>query len=141
MTELLDCQYIIYELANEKYAIKIEDVYEIIKMQKITPVYNSKPFLEGVINLRGKITPVISLHKRFNFPDYIPTKLSRTIVLKNREEMIGIIVDKVDQVVKFSDIQTPPEMISSIDEDYLEGIGIHETGVVSILKIDRILYE
>jgi len=54
MNELLASQFVAYELAGEKYAIKISDVYEIIKMQNITPIHNSKPFLEGIINLRVK---------------------------------------------------------------------------------------
>lgn len=55
MDDLIDIQFIAYELANEKYALKINDVYEIIRMQPITPIHNSKTFLEGVINLRGEL--------------------------------------------------------------------------------------
>jgi len=141
LNELLDVQYVVYELANEKYALKISDVYEIIKMQKITVVYNSKPFLEGVINLRGKIVPVVNLHKRFGLHNYTTTKLTRIVVLKSRDEMVGIVVDRVNQVVKFSDIQPPPEMVAGIDGNYFEGMGITDEGVVSILKIDKVLYE
>lgn len=138
---LLDTQYIVYELANEKYALKISDVYEIIKMQKITPVHNSKSFLEGVINLRGKIIPVINLPKRFGLNHYTVTKSTRIVIVKSRDEVVGIIVDKVNQVVRFSDIQPPPEMMAGIDGSYFEGIGIAGEEIVSILKIDKVLYE
>jgi len=141
MNELLASQFVAYELAGEKYAIKISDVYEIIKMQNITPIHNSKPFLEGIINLRGKIIPVANLHKRFGLANYIPSKKTRIIVVKSRNELIGIVVDKVNQVMKFSDIQPPPEMVAGIDGSYFEGIGITDEGVVSILNIDRVLYE
>jgi len=141
VNELLDCQYVAYELADEKYALKISDVYEIIKMQNITPIHNSKPYLEGIINLRGKIIPVVNLHKRFGLVNYTSTKKTRIVVVKSRDEMIGIVVDKVNQVIKFSDIQPPPEMVSGIDGNYFEGIGITDEGVVSILKIDKVLYE
>jgi len=141
MNDLLDIQFISYELANEKYALKISDVYEIIRMQPITPVHNSKPFLQGVINLRGKIIPVFNLHKRFGLLDYTITKATRIIVVKSREEMIGIVVDKANQVVKFSDIQPPPEMVVGVDGEYFEGLGVTEDGVVSLLKIDVVLYE
>lgn len=141
MNELLDIQYVVYELANEKYALKISDVYEIIKMQKITVVHNSKPFLEGVINLRGKIVPVVNLHKRFGLHNYTTTKSTRIVVVKSRDEMVGIVVGRVNQVIRFSDIQPPPEMVAGIDGNYFEGIGITDEGVVSILKIDKVLYE
>jgi len=141
LNELLDIQYVVYELANEKYALKISDVYEIIKMQKITVVHNSKPFLEGVINLRGKIVPVVNLHKRFGLHNYTTTKSTRIVVVKSRDEMVGIVVDRVNQVIRFSDIQPPPEMVAGIDGNYFEGIGITDEGVVSILKIDKVLYE
>ncbi|EGD52009.1 CheW protein [Thermoanaerobacter ethanolicus JW 200] len=141
MNELLDIQYVVYELDNERYALKISDIYEIIKMQKITVVHNSKPFLEGVINLRGKIVPVVNLHKRFGLNNYSTTKSTRIVVLKSRDEMVGIIVDRVNQVIKFSDVQPPPEMVAGIDGSYFEGIGITDSGVVSILKIDKVLYE
>ncbi|HOM02135.1 MAG TPA: chemotaxis protein CheW [Acetivibrio sp.] len=141
MNELLTSLYVAYELADEKYALKISDVYEIIKMQSITPIPNSQPFLEGVINLRGKIIPVVNLHKRLGLVNYTPTKKTRIVVVKSRDEMIGIVVDKVNHVIRFSDIQPPPEMIAGIDGSYFEGIGITDEGVVSILKIDSVLYE
>ena len=141
MEELLDIQFVAYELGNEKYAFKINDVYEIIRMQQISPTHNSKPFLEGVINLRGKVIPVVNLHKRLRLTENEPTKATRIMVVKSREEMIGIIVDKVDQVIKFDDIQPTPKVITGIDEDYCEGVGISENGVVSLLKIDAVLHD
>lgn len=141
MNELLDSQYVVYELANEKYALKISDVYEIIKMKKITVVHNSKPFLEGVINLRGKIVPVINLHKRLEISNYTHTKSTRIVILKSKDEMIGVIVDRINQVTRFSDIQPPPEIVAGIDGNYFEGLGISEEGVVSILKVDKVLYK
>ncbi|AGC68771.1 protein CheW [Thermoclostridium stercorarium subsp. stercorarium DSM 8532] len=141
MDELLNSQYVVYELAGEKYALKISDVYEIIKMQNITPIHNSKAFLEGIINLRGRIIPVANLHRKFGLPDYTSTKKTRIIVVKSRNEMIGIVVDKVNQVIRFSDIQPPPEMVAGIDGSYFEGVGITDEGVISILNIDKVLYE
>jgi len=141
VNELLDSQYVVYELANEKYALKISDVYEIIKIKKITVVHNSKPFLEGIINLRGKIVPVINLHKRLEINNYTSTKSTRIVILKSRDEMIGVIVDRVNSVTRFSDIQSPPETVAGIDGNYFEGLGITEGGVISILKVDKVLYE
>ncbi len=141
MNELLDIQHIAFELASEKYALKISDVYEIIRMQQISPTHNSKFFLEGVINLRGKVIPVVNLHKRFRLDEYTNTKETRIVVVKSREEMIGIIVDKVDSVIQFKDIQPTPKIVAGIDEEYFEGIGITEDGVISLLKIDLVLHD
>ncbi len=141
MSDLLSTQFVVYELANERYALKISDVYEIIKQQKITSVHNSKPYLEGVINLRGKIVPVVNLHKRFGLKNYLITKSTRIVVVQSRDEMIGIIVDRVNQVITFKDIQPAPEIVTGIEGSYFEGIGLAEEGVVSLLKIDKVLYE
>ncbi len=141
MNELLDSQYVVCELANEKYALRISDVYEIIKMKKITVVHNSKPFLEGVINLRGKIVPVVNLHKRLRINNYVLTKSTRVVILKSRDEMLGAIVDRLNQVDRFSDIQPPTEAVAGIDVNYFEGLGICAEGVISILKVDKVLYE
>lgn len=141
MEELTDIQYVAFELANEKYALRINDVYEIIRLQQISPTHNSKFFLEGVTNLRGKVIPVVNLHKRLKLLEQNATKETRIIVVKSREEMIGIIVDKVDEVIQFDDIQPTPRVIDGIDGEYFEGVGITEKGVISLLKIDMVLYE
>lgn len=141
MEELIDIQYIAFELGNEEYALRINDVYEIIRLQQISPIHNSKYFLEGVTNLRGKVIPVVNLHKRLKLLEQNATKETRIIVVKSREEMIGIIVDKVDEVIQFDNIQPTPRVIGSIDGEYFEGIGITEKGVISLLKIDAVLYE
>ena len=141
MNELSDNQYVVFEIADGKYAIKISDVYEIIKMKKITVIHNSKPFLEGVINLRGKIVPIVNLHKRLEIENYTLTKTTRVIILKSRDEMVGVIVDKVNQVTGFSDIQPPPEAVAGIDGNYFDGLGISGESVIGILKIEKVLYE
>ncbi|WP_057979680.1 chemotaxis protein CheW [Caloramator mitchellensis] len=132
-------QYVVFELSKEKYALRICDVYEIIKMQRITVVHNTKHFLEGIINLRGKIVPVISLHKKFGLKNYETTKSTRIIFVKIKDEMVGIVVDKVNYVTKFSDIQPPPEMVAGIDGNNFAGVGIIDEGVASILEINTIL--
>lgn len=141
MSELIDSQYVVCELGNEKYALGINDAYEIIKMKKITVIHNSNPFLEGVINLRGKIVPIVNLHKKLERDNYTLTKSTRVVILRSRDEMVGVIVDKVNRVIRFSDIQPSPETVAGIDGDYFEGLGISEEGVISILKVDKVLYE
>lgn len=132
-------QYIVVEMGDEKYALNISDIHEIIKMQKITEVPNSKHYLEGVTNLRGKIVPIISLRKRFGFPEVKVTKSTRIVVVNCREDIVGIIVDAVREVTRFSEIQSANDIVSGLEESYFDGVGYSGNELVSILHIHRVL--
>ncbi|WP_206514597.1 chemotaxis protein CheW [Brevibacillus marinus] len=132
-------QYVVIELGTEKYALKLSEVYEIIKMQKITAVPNSKPFLEGVTNIRGKIVPIISLRKRFQLAEAPGMHKARIVVVNHHEEMIGIVVDGVKQVIQFSDIQPAAEIVSRVDSSYFQGVGQSEDGLIGILNLEHVL--
>lgn len=132
-------QYIVMELGAEKYALKISEVYEIIKMQKITAVPNTKTYLEGVTNIRGKIVPIVSLRKRFQLGETTVTRKTRIVVVNPHDEMIGIVVDGVNQVITFSDIQPSTEIVSGIDSSYLQGVGQSDEGLIGILNLDHVL--
>jgi len=134
-------QYIEVGAGNEKYALRIYDIHEIIKLQDITEIPNSKPYVKGVINLRGKIVPIISLRNRFGLSEEPPTKSTRIIVVIQTDEMIGIVVDRVNRVTTFKDIQPPPARIGSVQGSYFTGIGSTESGLVSILKLEQVLHE
>ncbi|CAH1206778.1 Chemotaxis protein CheW [Paenibacillus plantiphilus] len=132
-------QYIEFAIEKEQYAIRIQDIHEIIKIQDITAIPNVTPYVKGVINLRGKIVPVISLRKLFELPDKDHSRTTRIIVVHHREDTVGIIVDRVNKVATFSDIQLPPERVGGVDGNYFVGIGITVGGLVGILKLDEVL--
>jgi purine-binding chemotaxis protein CheW len=134
-------QYIEVGIGEERYALRIYEIHEIIKMQNITEIPNSKPYVKGVINLRGKIVPIISLRNRFGLPEESYTKSTRIVVVNHADEMVGIVVSKVNQVTTLSDIQPPPERIGGLAGSYFSGIGHTETGLVSVLKLDQVLHE
>ncbi len=134
-------QYIEAGIGKEKYALRINDIHEIIKMQDITEIPNSKPYVKGVINLRGKIVPIISLRNRFGLPEQADTKLTRIIVVNYADEMVGIVVDRVNQVTTFADVQAPPDRIGGVQGSYFTGIGRTDAGLVSILKLDQVFQE
>lgn len=134
-------QYIEVGIGNERYALGIDDIHEIIRMQDVTEIPNTKPYVKGVINLRGKIVPIISLRNRFDLPEEPFTKSTRIVVVNHASEMVGIVVDRVNQVVTFADIQPPPERIGSVQGSYFSGIGHTESGLVSILRLDQVLSE
>jgi len=132
-------QYIEVRIGKERYALGIQDIHEIIKMQDVTEIPNSKPYLKGVINLRGKIVSIISLRNRFGLSEQSYTKSTRIVVVNYADDMVGIVVDQVNQVTTFADIQPPPERIGSVQGSYFTGIGSTDTGLVSVLKLDNVL--
>jgi purine-binding chemotaxis protein CheW len=132
-------QYVEFGIELEQYAIHIEDIHEIIKMQDITQIPNVMPSIKGVINLRGKIVPVISLRSLFQHSDKEYTKYTRIVVVHHQEDSVGIIVDHVNKVATFSDIQPPPDRVGGIDGNFFTGIGLTESGLVGILKLDEVL--
>ncbi|WP_409347331.1 chemotaxis protein CheW [Paenibacillus sp. MBLB4367] len=141
MADVNQGQYVEIGIAKERFAFRIQDIHEIIKMQQITEIPNSKPYLLGVINLRGTVAPVVSLRKRFGLPEIPFTKTSRIVIVSDEEAMVGLVVDQVYQVTSFQEIQPPPERIGGLDNRYIAGIGKTESDLVSLLKLDRILYD
>jgi purine-binding chemotaxis protein CheW len=132
-------QYIEFAIDKEHYAIRIEDIHEIIKLQDITQIPNVTSYVKGVINLRGKIVPIISLRSLFQLQEIEQTRYARIIVVNHLEDTVGIIVDRVNKVTNFSDIQIPPDRVGGIDGNYFIGIGITLSGLVGILKLDEVL--
>lgn len=132
-------QYVQFTLGKEHYAIQISDVHEIIKMQEISGIPNVRAYVEGVINLRGNIIPVISLRKLLDMAEEEYTKLTRIIVVNHRDETIGIIVDLIDKVTTFTDIQPPPTRFAGINGVNFSGIGIDEGTIVGILDLNHVL--
>jgi len=134
-------QYIEFGVEHENYAIQISDIHEIIKMQTITEIPNCQHYVRGVINLRGKVVPVISLRALFSLPLLEATKQTRIVVVNHQEESVGIIVDRVNKVTRFSDIQPPPERVGELNGVFFVGIGFTDTGLVGVLKLDEILLQ
>lgn len=132
-------QYVEFGVHQERYAIKIYDIHEIIKMQEITEVPNTRFYVKGVINLRGKVVPVLSLRSLFGLSEDEYTKTTRIVVVNHQEDTVGIIVDRVNKVTTFSDIQSPPERLGGVQGNYFLGIGLVEDGLVGILKLDEVL--
>ncbi|RKP48796.1 purine-binding chemotaxis protein CheW [Cohnella endophytica] len=132
-------QYVEFSIGNEKYAILISEIHEIIRMLDITEIPNCQSYVHGVINLRGKIVPVIGLRSMLMLESEAATKSTRIVVVNHREESVGIIVDKVNKVTTFTDIQPPPDWVGGINGSYFSGIGIHEDDLVGILKMDEVL--
>jgi purine-binding chemotaxis protein CheW len=134
-------QYIEVGIDKEKYALGIHDIHEIIKIQPITEIPSSRSCIKGVISLRGKIVTIISLRNRFGLMEETYTKLTRIVVVNFKKDRVGIIVDRVNQVISFSSIQGPPDSMGELQSACFTGIGHTEEGLVFILKLDNVLQE
>ncbi len=134
-------QLVVFELAGESYGVEIGRVQEIDRMQAITVVPQAPPFVEGVINLRGRITPVVDLRTRFGLPKAEPTPLTRIVVVKAGEEWVGLVVDAVSEVLRIpvDAIEPPSAMVTTAESTYLRGIAKLESRLIILLDLDRVL--
>lgn len=137
-------QLVSFVVGAEEYAIPILAVQEINRMMDITRVPQSPPFVEGVINLRGKVIPVVDLRKRFGMTVGEKTGDERIIVVEVQSEssarVIGFTVDKVNRVLRIgSEIVEPaPNMASGADSEYVQGVGKLDEGLLILLSLDKL---
>ncbi|MGB9661446.1 MAG: chemotaxis protein CheW [Moorellaceae bacterium] len=136
-------QLVVFQLAGETYGVDIAHVHEIIRLQPITQVPRTPSFVEGVINLRGRIIPVIDLHKRFGLPLAEATNNTRIMVVEVNGITVGMIVDAVLEVLRLPEenIEPPPPIIKGVDVAYLRGVGKWEDRLIILLDLDRVLRE
>lgn len=136
-------QLVVFQLAGETYGVDIAHVHEIIRLQHITQVPRTPEFVEGVINLRGRIIPVIDLHKRFGLPPAEATNNTRIMVVEVNGITVGMIVDAVLEVLRLPEenIEPPPPIIKGVDVAYLRGVGKWEDKLIILLDLDRVLRE
>lgn len=135
-----ELQLVTFEVANEEFAVDILAVQEINRMMDLTRVPQSPPEVEGVINLRGKIIPVLDLRKRFGFPVGERNEHNRIIVVEVHGRVLGFIVDRVHEVLRISrDIVEPaPAMVCSIESDFIAGVGRLEDRLLILLDLQRL---
>lgn len=123
-------QVLAFLLNQEEYAVPIEDVKEVIKIPQITSVPGGREFISGIINLRGKIIPVLDIEKLFSLQRDSQTPTSHLLIVEDaHKELFGIKVDEVEEVLKIAPdaIKPPPKMVASkISAEYLEGVIILE---------------
>ncbi|MFZ5597419.1 MAG: chemotaxis protein CheW [Bacillota bacterium] len=115
-------QLVIFQLNDQKYALPVHETQEIIRMSNITRVPNTKHYVEGIINLRGSIVPVINLNKRLNLPVTEYGEDTRIIVVENNGQNVGMIVDVVLEVGRCSDDEIEPPSVAGENVDYLKGV-------------------
>lgn len=136
-----ELQLVAFQLGEESYGVDIAQVQEIIRMQPVTKVPGAPTFVEGVINLRGRVIPVLDLRKRFNLPTRQDTKDTRIVVVEVPPHTVGMIVDAVDEVLRITEdrVEPPSPFIASIDTEYLRGVGKLEGKLLILLDLSKVL--
>ena len=136
-------KYLTFALGKEDYGLEILKVREIIGMMNITAVPQVPGYVKGVINLRGKVIPVIDLRLKFGMKEIDTTVETCVIVINLNEVLIGIIIDKVKEVldIKQGNIEPAPNLGANVHTDYILGIGKVSETVKILLNIEKVLGE
>jgi len=136
-------KYLTFHLHGEDYGIEIRFVTEIIGIQNITKVPDMPVFLKGVINLRGKVIPVMDVRARFKLPERDYDERTCIIVVNIDDIAIGLVVDKVQEVVDIPETQVEPapEMSKGKSSPFLQGMGKIGDEVKILLNVEQLLYD
>lgn len=137
-------QLVTFQLGEEKYGIDIMDVKEIQRSLEIRAIPNTPLYIEGIANLRGTIIPILNLHERFHIDRADLSEeellLNGTIIININNMLLGMIIDKISRVmtIRVKSIQAPPQMISGIGSEYIQGVVNEEGEYLIILDISRL---
>ncbi|NPV53706.1 MAG: chemotaxis protein CheW [Firmicutes bacterium] len=139
--EAVERQLVVFKLGDEDYGIDISSVREIITVQRITRVPRAPDFIEGIINLRGNVIPVIDLRKRFELPVVEHTRDTRIVVVEIGEHTLGVVVDAVSEVLRIpsDSIEPPSSIVVDVDAQFIEGIARLEERLIILLNMSRLL--
>lgn len=137
-----ELQLVTFRLASEEYGLPITKVQEINRLVPITKLPQTPSFMEGIINLRGRIIPVIDLRKRFQLAVSEHTDDTRIIIVEINGQIVGVTVDAVTEVVRLesSGVEPPPSSFA-LDSRYINGVGKLDGRLIILLDIDQVLTE
>lgn len=138
-TELL--QLVSFKIGAEEFGIDILKVNEINRMMSLTKVPNAPSFVDGVVNLRGRVIPVINLRTKLSLPKKEYDRNSRIIVVELENRTIGFIVDEVSEVLRIpvNITEKPPEMVSGVNAAFITAIGKLEDRLLILLDLEKVL--
>jgi purine-binding chemotaxis protein CheW len=136
-------QLVSFEIGEEEFGVDILKVQEINRMIAVTQVPNTPSYVDGVINLRGKVIPVVDLRSRLGMERKEHDKNTRIIVVELRGQIIGFVVDAVSEVLRIpkSVTEPPPSIVAGIQAEYITAIGKLEDRLLILLDLERILHD
>ena len=134
-------QLVSFKIGEEEFGVDITKVQEIIRMVDITRVPNAPHFVEGVINLRGKVIPIIDMRKRLELDSKEYDKDTRIIVVEIEGKIVGFIVDSVSEVLRIDQAVTeaPPPMVSGINAEFITSIAKLDDRLLILLDLEKVL--
>lgn len=134
-------QLVVFNLANEEYGVSITQVQEIIRQQENTRIPGMPSFIDGVINLRGKIIPIIDLRDRFGLPKKEGDDRTRIVVVEVSTQTVGLVVDSVSEVLHLTEeaINALPPTMTNINAEFIKGVGKTERRLIILLELEKIL--
>ncbi|NUK29138.1 chemotaxis protein CheW [Parageobacillus sp. VR-IP] len=137
----VEWKVIAFRLKDEEYAIPVQYVRSIEKIQHITRVPRTAHYVKGVINLRGVVTPIIDLRERFGFPSVPYSEQTRIIIVSIKDFEVGLIVDAANDVLDIpsSSMEPPPEAIGTVAADYIHGVARSGKRLLILLNLEKVL--
>jgi len=134
-------QLVTFSIGEEEFGVDILKVQEIIRTMEITRVPKAPDFVEGVINLRGNVIPIIDLRKRFGLETRAHDKHTRIIVIEINNMIVGFVVDSVSEVLRIpaNTVEPPPPVVAGLESEYISGVGKLEDRLLILLDLDRLL--
>lgn len=123
-TAIQDLQAVVFMLNRAYYGVPILQVQEIVKMTEITELPNTPDFVQGIVNLRGKIIPIIDMRKRFGLPEETIDENWKILILKEEDVLFGVMVDQISEVEKVPAtlIEKPPKIVAGVNGKFINGI-------------------
>jgi purine-binding chemotaxis protein CheW len=136
-----EVKVIVFRLKDEEYGVEVQQVKSIEKLEHITRVPRTPKFVKGVINLRGVVTPIIDLRKRFDLEESEHTESTRTIIVAVGDLEVGLIVDAANDVIDIpvDAIEPPPEVVGGVEAAYLRGVAKLDRRLLILLNLDKVL--
>jgi purine-binding chemotaxis protein CheW len=134
-------QLVTFSIGEEEFGVNILQVQEIIRTMDITKVPRAPEFVEGVINLRGKVIPIVDMRSRFGLESKEHDKYTRIIVIEIEMIIVGFVVDSVSEVLRIpaNSVQPPPPVVAGMESDYIDGVGKLEDRLLILLDLDSLL--
>lgn len=134
-------QLVTFSIGEEEFGVNILQVQEIIRTMEITKVPRAPEFVEGVINLRGKVIPIVDMRSRFGLESKEHDKYTRIIVIEIEMIIVGFVVDSVSEVLRIpaNSVQPPPPVVAGMDSEYIDGVGKLEDRLLILLDLDSLL--
>ncbi len=136
-----DLHIVGFRIGREIFGVPIELVHEIVRVPEITAVPDAPEFIEGVINLRGKIVSIVDLRKRFGEKEIKPNKKNRILVVEVGGRLVGLVVDAASEVLKIppSEIDAPPNVFEEGELNYVTGVGKLQGRLIILIDLGKIL--